>query len=596
MKPTSLVFITVIFLLGTLCGYYFALHQNPAPAALQQDSASHDATPDTGVTADPQPSFVWLQVERNGGKTRIPAIVLNQPRAIVASLYDVFPANRVSLQRGTGAPALYPQVIAANEKLQLIALSADNFTASGASLANVESGLFLGKDFTLRLPDRTVAGRIDSPLQRLVHGTEFYAVDIPKEFSEASGPIVNNNNEVVGFQVGGLDRNITEQTERAVSGAVDSQYIAELLAEHRLRQSLSVRDFTKRWSQSAGALRRAAQKLYAVKQWDEAYATSMKLWQTSPAYLDSDKLLLINSAVNAAYAKIRSDNTDNALAITTLMRNEFGSLNIPWCLIDAQAWERLGNLQVALQNLQECLALNTAQLNPVTAALFGDALLRPQLIEYFRDISLTLASGSGLSHEQRQAILGAANQLERHYALLRQLGDNEYELGNYASAGHYYAQAIQLNPELQDVLADRLRKSQQRASSVPTSEVAFEQRRNAIVVSARINNSPLEFRMMVDTGATFSAIGRATLIKLGLTSAVNLTSAPLIELDTAGGRIYAQRYSLESISVGDAQVNHVPVVILENLEGVDGLIGLSFLEHFDVSIDQQAGKLLLTRR
>ena len=123
----------------------------------------------------------------------------------------------------------------------------------------------------------------------------------------------------------------------------------------------------------------------------------------------------------------------------------------------------------------------------------------------------------------------------------------------------------------------------------------FEDRRGALVVTTYLNNNSTPFRFLLDTGATYSAISTATILRLGL-SDIFAYGAPLLELETANGPIFVQHFTLDAMRIGSAKVEQVPVVVLEELDGFDGLVGLSFLQHFDVSLDQQAGKLILTRR
>ena len=67
-------------------------------------------------------------------------------------------------------------------------------------------------------------------------------------------------------------------------------------------------------------------------------------------------------------------------------------------------------------------------------------------------------------------------------------------------------------------------------------------------------------------------------------------------LSTAGGYINAPLVTLGSIDVNGAVVQHIPVVVLDSTVPYDGLLGMSFLDHFDVSIDRRAGQMRLMRR
>ncbi|MCP4040594.1 MAG: hypothetical protein GY731_01390, partial [Gammaproteobacteria bacterium] len=63
--------------------------------------------------------------------------------------------------------------------------------------------------------------------------------------------------------------------------------------------------------------------------------------------------------------------------------------------------------------------------------------------------------------------------------------------------------------------------------------------------------------------------------------------APRLWVRTANRRVAASLVTLESVDLGGAVVEQVPALVLETLDGIDGLLGLSFLRHFNVEIHQQ---------
>ena len=65
---------------------------------------------------------------------------------------------------------------------------------------------------------------------------------------------------------------------------------------------------------------------------------------------------------------------------------------------------------------------------------------------------------------------------------------------------------------------------------------------------------------------------------------------------SANGRISAPLATAASVSVDQAVVNDVPVVILDDMGSFDGLLGLSYLEHFSYTVNAVNGELLLERR
>lgn len=128
-------------------------------------------------------------------------------------------------------------------------------------------------------------------------------------------------------------------------------------------------------------------------------------------------------------------------------------------------------------------------------------------------------------------------------------------------------------------------------ADVSRYEITGSKETNSIVVAVLLNNR-VNARLMVDTGASSVVISRAMALRLGL----DLGKAPLIEATLADGKkVKARAVYLESVAVDKAQVKNVACVVLDDapLPGMDGLLGMTFLEHFSVFIDSQSGKLIL---
>jgi len=104
-----------------------------------------------------------------------------------------------------------------------------------------------------------------------------------------------------------------------------------------------------------------------------------------------------------------------------------------------------------------------------------------------------------------------------------------------------------------------------------------------ILVWAKLNNDE-ECCMMVDTGASIITIPESIVSVLGLTDQVGEE----ITVSLAGGiRVKARELVIPSISVfGQEAVDVDAVVLDEPMPGVDGLLGLSFLDRFAYRIDQ----------
>lgn len=109
-------------------------------------------------------------------------------------------------------------------------------------------------------------------------------------------------------------------------------------------------------------------------------------------------------------------------------------------------------------------------------------------------------------------------------------------------------------------------------------------------------NEYQEATLLVDTGATETILTSDIAFDLGLVDSLT----PERQYQTANGTVTASVTTIDSIRLGDAIQYDVPVSIMgqgNNLSGIaDGLLGMSFFEHYIVSMDSSRGKLHLRPR
>lgn len=120
-----------------------------------------------------------------------------------------------------------------------------------------------------------------------------------------------------------------------------------------------------------------------------------------------------------------------------------------------------------------------------------------------------------------------------------------------------------------------------RAASPPQAFVVpLKRAGNAFLVQATLNGF-VRVPLMVDTGASFTVISTQTAQRLGL----NLQRAATIPMRSASGVFFAHFTKVRSLKVGDAVVKDVEVVVHDIAPGREqGLLGMSFLDHFNVTI------------
>jgi len=97
-------------------------------------------------------------------------------------------------------------------------------------------------------------------------------------------------------------------------------------------------------------------------------------------------------------------------------------------------------------------------------------------------------------------------------------------------------------------------------------------------------------RFLVDTGATFVSLTAAEARRLG----INYLQGERGQLQTANGVATGYRIKLDSVRVGQVELNNVDGVVSENDAMGMSLLGMSFLNRMEMKRDGQS--MTLTRR
>jgi clan AA aspartic protease (TIGR02281 family) len=135
----------------------------------------------------------------------------------------------------------------------------------------------------------------------------------------------------------------------------------------------------------------------------------------------------------------------------------------------------------------------------------------------------------------------------------------------------------------------RLEQSSSTPSSEPpaTYRIPLHGQGNNLFVDVMLNDG-VKTRLQVDTGATYTVISRALAKHLHL----DLDRADIIPIVTANGTVLVSLTTLASITVGDATVQDMDVIVHD--AGGDGLLGMSFLSNFQVAFNTRDREMILT--
>lgn len=112
------------------------------------------------------------------------------------------------------------------------------------------------------------------------------------------------------------------------------------------------------------------------------------------------------------------------------------------------------------------------------------------------------------------------------------------------------------------------------------------------VVTIQVNGTR-PAKLILDTGASHTILSYAVARDLGLWA---LHSATSITMQTVGGTVQANVLPIASISIGGTEVRNSLAVIHDLPEvppGIEGLLGQSVLQQFDVTLNAKKGELRL---
>jgi clan AA aspartic protease (TIGR02281 family) len=109
------------------------------------------------------------------------------------------------------------------------------------------------------------------------------------------------------------------------------------------------------------------------------------------------------------------------------------------------------------------------------------------------------------------------------------------------------------------------------------------------IVRAKLNKG-VKVKLMLDTGASLISISSEISKKLGIKKILDL---PRINFQTANGIVLSPLLVLDRVKIGDVEVDTVEASISQTMEGIDGLLGMSFLSNFRIEINRIKSQLIL---
>lgn len=124
--------------------------------------------------------------------------------------------------------------------------------------------------------------------------------------------------------------------------------------------------------------------------------------------------------------------------------------------------------------------------------------------------------------------------------------------------------------------------------------IPFERTAEGLILVDAILNDRVKSRMILDTGANLVVITEELSKKLNQDVSFK---DEVIKLNTNCGEVEGRSLVIQKIELGHATKKNVKSVITPNnfaFGGFDGVLGLSFLGDFKVTVDYENGKIILS--
>ncbi|MCB9747507.1 MAG: retroviral-like aspartic protease family protein [Candidatus Omnitrophica bacterium] len=123
--------------------------------------------------------------------------------------------------------------------------------------------------------------------------------------------------------------------------------------------------------------------------------------------------------------------------------------------------------------------------------------------------------------------------------------------------------------------------------------IPLEKYGNSLYTTVKINKKA-KAKLLIDTGASKTQISRALARKLG----VNLNKGDPIMASLANGAVVSGReVVLKEVRLNNVRVTNVKALVLDvDMDDDDGLLGMSFLNHFVFQIDVDKPELILQQK
>jgi len=125
--------------------------------------------------------------------------------------------------------------------------------------------------------------------------------------------------------------------------------------------------------------------------------------------------------------------------------------------------------------------------------------------------------------------------------------------------------------------------------------VPLKASQNALMVDAVLTQRHVTAvgTFILDTGATYTSISREMAEQMGL----DLVNCEKVSITTANGRIQVPKVTIETLNVNGLEAHNVQATVIDVRPGSSfaGLLGLSFIRKFVVTLDPSGGQVIFQK-
>jgi len=583
-------FVLLVFLIGIFMGYGLAILQarfgedhgksTEQVQQLEELNATVSAPAATQVTRNPSINDAVVRIEvsdaTDGSIHRALGVVTAHDYTLILPLPVVKNASDGSLLNSRRHRFPLQEVIGENIVYGIVAVKSELSSGITLQISDEPGALYLGREFTALADGDATSGWVDSLSFKKPNGATTYLAKLQRPMEWQGGAMIDpQSRALIGIAMAATN-------DPTIYEVIDTVAIQELMGSIPGKTPLTLAEYSKYYhEQTPEGMLEKFQMLVNAEKWSEAIHLSDDLLLRYPDIKTRITTPLEKAYLSLIRASLDNNDIDGALALLDDARQKFDE-SAQRLLLHAEISERLGDLQGVRDFLFKAIKV--------------DASLKDTVMPRIRRLVLMEIN----EQEQRLPADAMINRLKNeivadpdyavYYSLL---GKQYFQLGDYREAVLNLENAVRLDAAIGQELSSMITIAHQRIDTPGLVEVPLFSSGNVYYVLARLNGLPRQFRFMIDTGATFSAVSNDVAKLLGILLPDN---SAVLTLSTANGVIQAPLRKLKSVELDGAVVKDVDVVILESMNNFDGLIGLSYLNHFDVDINQSEQKLMLVRR